>query len=242
MASNINSKTQLEIDSQIIKRKSFLKHIYLDFYKSIIPNNIPPGPVVELGSGGGFIKEVIPNIITSDIIKGVEIDKVFPAEKIPFKKNSVSAFLMIGVLHHIKNSEKALSEMERCLKIGGKIIMIEPYNTCWGEFIFKYIHPERFDPKASWRISGKGRLSDSNTALPWIIFNRDRERFEKKFPRLKILLIEPFMPFSYLFSGGLSKYQFLPAFTYPLIKALEKAVSPLNRLLGMFALIKLEKI
>lgn len=242
MLNNIDSRHQIKKDKEAIENKPFLHHIYVDFYKIIAPKNIPACPIVELGSGGGFIKDIVPGVVTSDIIAGPGIDKVFFAEKIPYGNCSVSAFLMIDVLHHIKNSKKALSEMERCLKPGGKIIMIEPYNTYWGGIIFKYIHPERFDPKASWQVSGKGRLSDSNTALPWIIFKRDRKKFEEKFPGLKILLIKPFMPFSYLFSGGLSKYQFLPTFTYPLIKVLEKAVSPLNRLLGMFALIELKKI
>ncbi len=242
MLNNIDSRQQIKKDKDAIENKHFLHHIYADFYKLISPKNIPNGPIIELGSGGGFIKKIIPNTITSDIINGPCIDKVFFAEKIPYRNNSVSAFLMVDVLHHIKKPEKALREIERCLTVGGKIIMIEPYNSLWGSFVYKYLHHEHFNPEADWSIAGKGRMSDSNTALPWIIFVRDRKKFEEKFPRLKILLIKPFMSFSYLFSGGLSKYQFLPTFTYPLIKVLERAVSPLNHLLGMFALIELKKI
>lgn len=229
------------MDGRIIKRKSFLKHIYLDFYKNIIPNNVPPGPVVELGSGGGFVKKVIPNAITSDVIEATGIDKVFSAEKIPFKNNFVSAFLMIDVLHHIKNPEKALREMERCLKIGGKIIMTEPYKSFLGAGIYKYLHREFFNPQANWKVEGNGRMSNSNTALPWIIFVRDRKIFEMKFPNLKILKVSPHTPLAYLVSGGLSKYQFLPSIAYPLIKFIEKILTPLNSYLGMFVTIEIQK-
>lgn len=47
----------------------------------------------------------------------------------PFQDKSVSAFMMIDVLHHIKDSRQFFKEMQRCLKPGGKIVMIEPANT-----------------------------------------------------------------------------------------------------------------
>lgn len=226
-----------------IRQKKFLNKIYLDFYQIFKETNIPNGPIVEIGSGGGFIKDIMPNVITSDVIKGPTIDKVFSATKLPFKSNSIAAFVMIDVLHHIKDSERALKEMFRCLKPNGKVIMIEPYNSLLGGFIFKTIHPERknYKPAAGWKIKGHRRMTDSNPALPWIIFERDRKIFEKKFPKFKINQVNPHTPFRYLISGGLTKLQFLPTSFYPLVKSLEKKLSPLNKYLGMFVTIELEK-
>jgi SAM-dependent methyltransferase len=241
MAHNADDKEKLTNDAQTIKNKLFLRYIYTDFYKSMAPKNIPSGSIVELGSGEGFIKEIVPRAITSDIISSHGIDKVFSAEKIPYKTSSIAAFLMVDVLHHIKNPEKALKEMERCLKPQGKIIMIEPYNSLWGGFVYKYLHHEHFDPKGNWQIKGKNRMSDSNTALPWIIFVRDRNMFEKKFPDLKIIKLLPHTPFTYLISGGLTKFQFLPNFTYPIVKFVEMLMAPLNRWLGMFITIEIQK-
>lgn len=237
-----DTKKALEEHKNLIKKKGLLYKIYVDFYKSLKPNGVPKGAIVEIGSGGGFLKEIIPEVVTSDVIEGPGIDKVFFAEKMPFKNKSVSAFIMIDVLHHIKDPRKAFNEMERCLKKDGKIIMIEPFKSLWGYFIYKYLHYEHFDPSSGWEVKGKGRMSDSNTALPWIIFVRDRHIFEKEFPNLKIIKVEGHSPFRYLLSGGLTKPQFAPTFTYPFIKFTEdKLLSPLKNQIGMFVTIELQK-
>lgn len=248
---HLDSVKSLREHRKIIREKKFLKRIYAGFYKQLKPAGIPKGPIVELGSGAGFIKtaflqappvkKVISKTITSDVIPGPGIDRVFPAEKIPFKDKSVSAFVMLDVFHHIKDPERALRQMQRCLKAGGKIIMIEPYNSLWGGFIYRHLHYEHFDPKAGWKVKGSNRMSDSNTALPWIIFVRDRKILEKRFPNLKILKVKPHTPFLYLLSGGLTKPQLLPTFTYPAVEFFEKLISPLNPLIGMFATIELQK-
>lgn len=227
---------------KLIKNKKILNKIYTNFYTQFKKTTIPAGLIIEIGSGAGFIKEVLPKVITSDVVKGEGIDKVFYAEKIPFKSKSTAAFLMVDVLHHIKDIEKAFKEMERCLKVGGKIIMIEPYNSLWGRLIYKYFHKEDFDPYSGWKIAGKGRISHSNTALPWIIFVRDRKKFINKFPGLRILKLTPHTPFSYLFSGGLSYPQLIPTAFYPLVRLIEYLLSPFNYLIGMFVTVELEKI
>lgn len=241
---NQNSRQVLLQHRGIIRKKTFLNNIYVDSYRTFLKTNFPKGPIVEIGSGGGFIKELIPGVVTSDVINGPGIDRVFSATKMPFEDNSVSAFLMIDVLHHIKDSEGAFKEMLRCLKRGGKVIMIEPYNSLWGGLIYKYIHPEKkgFNSKAGWKIKGRGRMSDSNPALPWIIFVRDKKVFQKKFPNLKVVRVLPHTPFRYLISGGLTRWQFLPTAFYPLVANLEKKLSPLNKLLGMFVTIELKKV
>lgn len=241
-AKNLDTLDALLNDRKIIREKYILNQIYVDFYKEFMKTKYPKGPIVELGSGAGFIKEVMPKAITSDVLPGPDIDKVFFAEKVPYKNSSVAGFLMIDVLHHIKNPEKAFKEMARCLKIGGKIVMIEPYNSPIAGLMYKYIHYENFNPQSGWKIKGKGRMSDSNTALPWIIFVRDRKIFEQKFPTLKINKVTPHTPFKYILSGGLSKYQLIPNFLYPFAQFIENILSPLNPLLGMFVTIEAEKI
>src|SRR3990172_743830 len=106
---------------KIIKNKKFLYRVYLDFYKTFkeYSRNLPPGKRIEIGSGAGFLKEVIPEVVTSDVIKLPSCDMVFSAEKMPFRNSSLSAVYMLNTFHHIKNPEKALSEFNRILKRGG---------------------------------------------------------------------------------------------------------------------------
>ncbi|WP_434687177.1 class I SAM-dependent methyltransferase [Pseudanabaena minima] len=242
---SLDDSENIYILRKIIQRKTFLRNIYLSFYRkflNILSTLKVEGEVIELGSGAGFIKRKIPHVITSDVIAYEGIDKVFSALDIPFTDNSVSAFLMIDVLHHIKDSRLFFQEMQRCLKVGGKVVMIEPANTIWSRFIYTRFHHEPFDVNGGWGFEEGGPLSGANMAIPHIIFQRDVRQFIYEYPNLKICSISFHTPFRYLISGGLSFRQLLPSFTYPLIVFVEFILTPLNNFLGMFMTIELEKI
>ena len=241
---NLDDPSTTLLHSQIIQRKPFLKKLYIDFYKELgkAVGESENKVLIELGSGGGFIKKVIPNVITSDILRLPNVDKVFSASDMPFEDTSVDAIVMIDVLHHITDPREFFREALRSLKNQGKIVMIEPANTCWSRFIYKNFHHEPFDTSADWTLQQAGPLSQANGAMPWIIFSRDREIFESEFPSLRIAAVRNHTPLRYLISGGLTLRQLLPSFTYPLIKALEFILSPANGLLGMFQTIELQKV
>jgi SAM-dependent methyltransferase len=160
----------------------------------------------------------------------------------PFENGGVDAFFMVDVLHHIADSRAFFREALRCLKVCGKVIMIEPANTLWSRFIYKNFHHEQFDPEGKWGLEETGPLSQGNGAIPWIIFCRDRTIFEREFPSLRIVSMRNHTPLRYLLSGGLTLRQLVPSFTYPFVKAVEYLLSPLNNWLGMFQTIKLEKV
>jgi SAM-dependent methyltransferase len=231
--------------SKIIEKKLFLKNTYIDFYEKIntliSPKN-KKGFLVELGSGGGFIKKVIPNMVTSDILELPKIDMQFSALDMPFKSNSVNAFVMIDVLHHIDDIETFLNEINRCLKKDGQLIMIEPSHTMLGKVVYKYFHSEPYNPKGGWTFASTGPLSGANTALPWIVFIRDRKLFKQKYPYLKITAIQPHTPLKYLLSGGLTFPQVLPNSFYPLVTFTEGLLNPLKNYVGIFYTIAITKV
>ena len=249
------------LHAEIIQKKPFLKKLYIDFYKQFKKSisNSEEKVLVELGSGGGFIKKVISNVITSDILELPNVDKVFSALDMPFEEASVDAFFMFDVLHHIADPRAFFKEALRCLKVGGKVVMIEPANTLWSRFIYKNFHHEAFDVQApewccrgqdKWELGHRkagilqesGPLSGANGALAWIIFWRDRKIFESEFPSLRIIRMRNHTPLRYLLSGGLTLRQLVPSFSYPAVKAIEYTLSPTNDLLGMFQTIELEKV
>jgi SAM-dependent methyltransferase len=231
------------VHAQIVQQKGFLKRTYLDFYREFqnAIGDTKGKTFVELGSGGGFLKEVMPDVITSDVLELPNVDKVFSALAMPFGDSSVDAFFMVDVLHHIPDAEAFFEEACRCLKSGGKIIMVEPAATPFGRFIYKNSHHEHFDMTAGWRLDKTGPLSVANGAIPWIVFRRDRLIFEQKFPEFRVVRIRPHTPFRYLVSGGLSLRQLLPSFMYPIVKAIEFLLTPLNPLLGLFQTIEVQK-
>ena len=228
----------------IIKKKGFLYKLYLEYYGIFKENikDIPGGLRIELGSGGGFLKEMINDVITSDVLELPNVDKVFFGEKIPYPEESVAAFFLLGTLHHIKEPDKFFSEVKRCLKPGGKIIMIEPANTPLSRLFYKYIHHEQFDEKKdNWKVSGEGRLADSNIAMPWMIFIRDREKFLTKYPDLEIFQISNHTPFRWFLSGGLSYIQFVSSTSFGFFTNIERLLSPFSNTLGSFMTIVVKK-
>jgi len=233
-----------ELHARIIRAKPFLKQVYLDFYRDLA-GRIGRGAgerIVELGSGGGCIKEVIPEAVTSDVVAAGGVDRVFSAAEMPFEDGSVGAFVMVDVLHHIKQPREFFREAVRCLRMGGKVVMIEPANTAWSRFVYGNFHHERFEPDAGWELDREGALSESNQALAWIIFHRDREVFEREFPQLQITAIRLHSPLRYILSGGLQWRALAPGWSYPTVKGIEWLLRPVAGLVAMFETIELKKI
>jgi SAM-dependent methyltransferase len=228
----------------IILQKPFLKRLYNDWYNVFISKakQIKTGKHLEIGSGGGFLKDVFPEVVTSDILNLPNVDMVFSAEAMPFKENELASIVMLNVFHHIPKPYLFLKEAERTLVKGGKIIMIEPANSALGRFIYKQFHHEPFEENGPREIKAGNPLSNSNQALPYIYFERDLELFKKDFPGLKINSVKYHTPFLYVISGGVSRSALLPFFMYNFAKAIEWLFSPFNKQLGLFCTIEVEKI
>jgi SAM-dependent methyltransferase len=231
----------------VILSKPFLKKLYVEWYthfKNVtaeINSKIPDGEILEIGSGGGFLQQVIPGIITSDILDLGTCDMIFSAEEIPLPDHSLSAIVMLNVFHHIPKPALFLKEAQRVLKKGGKIIMIEPANSFWSRIVYKNFHHEPFDPKGGWEIESTGPLSGANGALPWIYFKRDKAAFEKTFPELKLEKFRYHTPLRYLISGGLSLKQLVPSWSFSFFKGVEWLMRPFKNQFGMFVTIEITK-
>ena len=228
----------------IILKKPFLKRLYNDWYLIFIikSKEIKNGKYLEIGSGGGFLKDVFPEVITSDILILPNVDLIFTAEEIPFKENELASIVMLNVFHHIPKPHLFLKEAQRTLIKGGKIIMTEPANSSLARFIYKRFHHEPFDEKGQREIKAGNPLSNSNQALPYIYFERDLDLFKKDFPSLKINSIKYHSPFSYIISGGVSRSAMLPFFMYNFVKGIEWLFSPFFKQIGLFCTIEIEKI
>ena len=232
------------LHKEIILSKPFLKNIYKDWYGTFINelNKLPSGEIVELGSGGGFLKELIPTLIASDILSLPTNDMTFSALDMPFENDSISGLFMVDTFHHLPDAHEFLCEATRVLKENGKLIMIEPSNSIWGRFIYSHFHHEPFNPEGNWQIPNTGPLSGANGALPWIVFVRDSKLFNIEFPNFEIEQIIYHTPLRYLLSGGVSYKSLVPNFSFHFFSTIDNFLILLSKQLSMFMTIKIKKI
>jgi len=223
----------------IILNKKFLKKLYYQWYAELTKElpHLPKKPIIELGSGGGFLKEIHPEVICTDILELPSNDMTISALDMPFENQSIGGIFMIDTLHHIPDMDGFLKEADRTLDHGGKIIMIEPVNSMFGRFIYKNFHHEPFDVEGGWTIPSAGPLSGANGALPWIVFERDAKLFKEKFPNFEIETIQYRNPLLYLISGGVSFKQLLPNFLYQTVSAFDYVLPKIFKQFSMFQLI-----
>jgi SAM-dependent methyltransferase len=236
---NVDNPETTRLRRRILLSKPFLCNLYREWYNTIA-QAIPPGEglVVELGSGAGFMKECIPEVITTELLEGLEfIDVFLPKDgKLPFEDGALKALVMTDVLHHINEPRRFFSEATRVVRPGGALIMIEPWVSPWSRFIYTNFHPEPFRPEATeWGFPSLGPLSGANGALPWILFHRDRASFEQEFPQWTINQLKPMMPLAYLLSGGLTYHSMVPAWFYRLCRKLERSSPFFETKNAMFA-------
>ena len=232
---------------RILREKMFLHALYRDWYERLIASIPAPeecaGTVLELGSGAGFFREMLPECLCSDVFYCPGNDLVLDARRLPFPSASLRAIVMVDVFHHITDVRAFLREAERVLRPGGVIAMWEPWNTPWSRFVYQRLHHEPFDPqRREWDFPDGGPLSSANGALPWMVFERDTARLHQDFPLLHLESLRRDFPFSYIAAGGISQRALTPAFAYRPIRLLERAMGPLLRYCAMFALIMVRRI
>ena len=189
------------------------------------------------------MSEFIPDLITSELFYCPNIRVVLDGLRLPFVAKSLRGIVMTNVLHHLPQPRPFFAEATRCVRSGGVVAMIEPWVTPWSRFVYTRLHHEPFEPETpSWELPTSGPLSGANDALPWIIFARDRLKFEQEFPQWRIELIKPIMPFRYLLSGGVSLRGLAPGWSFGLWRQMENALGRWSNQLAMFAQIVLRRL
>ena len=228
----------------LILKRPLLKRCYDDWYRRLLedarsaPGN---GDILELGSGGSYLKALEPGIITSDVVSGVA-DQVVDARTLPFPNASLRALLLTHVFHHIPDVDAFFREAQRTLVPGGVISMIEVAHSPFARFFFKNFHHEPYDDaRREWSFSQQDSMMDSNQALSWMVFVRDRAQFESRFPMFSIEKLA-FMPwFAYLAAGGVTARYLIPQFMNPLFVGAEWVLQPAEPLFSLHWHIRIRK-
>ncbi len=219
---------RLRIHAAMLARKPMLQRVFAAFHdtfdrldRSFLSGQ---GSRIELGAGVAPIRDSYPDVLATDVVAGVGLDRVLDAEDMDLPDASVRVLFGQNCFHHFPHPKRFFEELERVCVPGGGAILLEPYFGPLASYLFqRMFRSEGYDKQfPSWNTPSTGPMNGANQALSYIVFERDRSEFERLFPRLQIVHRERCDYYlMYLLSGGLNFRQMFPARGWPLLAAIE---------------------
>ena len=244
--------SRIPLHRQLIDAKPLLRAGYLHWYQELLPAYHETahleGEIIELGCGPSFLEEFVPGLVKTDSVPNPYAHKIVDAMRMDYPDATLRAILAVGVLHHLPHPGRFLREAERCLKPGGRLVLVEPSHHYpapgFPKALFSLLdHYEYFDDTVqSWENEGAGNMRGANLALTWLIFERDREIFARRYPSLRIRDLHYHSFLSHILAGGFSLRSVVPRSAISTLFALERALTPFMHRLGAMITVHLEKI
>jgi SAM-dependent methyltransferase len=245
---DIDGLDRLILHKKILNQKAMLREVFTEFHHLFTKLNLKylsgEGLEVELGAGIAPIRDSYNKVLATDIFPSENLDLVINAEQMEFADSSIRVLYGQNCFHHFPNPRAFLREAQRVLVTGGGVILLEPYYGPLATFMYKRLFKtEGFDKfLLDWETPVKGPMNGANQALSYIVFIRDREKFLKEFPSLKIVhhcLVGNYL--KYLLSGGLNFKKLCPDIFVVPVGLFEKIISPLNRIFSLHHIIVIRK-
>jgi SAM-dependent methyltransferase len=230
------------------RKNPALQALYRGWYGRVRSELPPPalGPWIELGSGPGFAKEIIPEIALTDVVQAPLHDHEVAAESLPWPAASLGAIVLFDVLHHLSEPTRFFAEAVRVLRPGGRIVLCEPYLSPVSRVAYGLFHEERLDAGADPLGDARARGADpfdGNQAVPTTLFFKRRRDFERRFPELRVRRVERFAGPAYVASGGFSRPPLLPLSLWQRLYAVEGWLPDVAfRLFGFRLLASVERV
>ncbi len=226
-----------------------LRRVYESYFQTILDLCGPQRPIIELGTGPGFLKAFCPEIIATDITPTPWLDAVVDGCQLPFKSESAGNIVMMDVFHHIARPLQFLDEASRVLALGGRIVMLEPWTSPLGYLFYRHIHHEgadrHVDPLRP--FAHPKEAFDGNAAIPEMFFSSPKGGMSAIYRdgRLRLESLKPFPAASWLLTGGFRSHGLPPAPLVPLARLLPLArcldvlLTPISRWCALRATIVL---
>jgi len=236
----------LRIQRDAWEHRRLLRWLYTGWYRQMIDElSAIKGPTVEVGCGIGTFKEIYPPAVATDVLATPWVDQLVDAQRLPYEESSVANLVMTDVLHHLPRPLRFISEAERVLRPGGRVVMLEPFCSPLSAPLYRAFHFEvtdlSADPFSEAPQSDENAFS-SNQALPTLMFWRDADRFRALHPQLEIVRRKRFGWLIYPLSGGFTGRRLAPYALRGTLAAVERALGGVAEPLAAFrCLVVLEK-
>ncbi len=240
-----NVEIQANLESW--EEKPLLRRIYREFHQLIASKALPSerGITVELGSGIGNIKEVIPHCLRTDLFPNPWIDQTEDAYRLSFADATVANIILFDVFHHLRYPGNAFAEFRRVLVPGGRVIIFDPCMSALGAVVYGLLHHEpialndeiRWQAPAGWKPEGDEYYAAQGNAYR-IFWGNSQNLLPHDW---RILAKERFSAIPYVLSGGYSKPQLYPEFLYLVVHAVGKVCDVLPMVFATRLLVVLEK-
>ncbi len=226
--------------------KPVLQKIYRGFHRQIARacRHDLTGPTVEIGSGLGQIKTVIPDCITTNVLPNPWLDQTENAYRLSFGNDSVANLILFDVWHHLRYPGTALMEFQRVLSAGGRLIIFDPCMSLVGLIVYGLFHHEPlglrnpitwFAPE-NWDTGSADYYAAAGNA--WRVFCRSRRR---QLCGWRTVSVRRAAALSYVASGGFRAPQLYPLVMLPTLQRIDAMLDHAPALFATRLLVVLEK-
>lgn len=203
---------------------------------------VVPGKSLEVGAGCGQARTIWPELIESDVVATPFVDLVADGLNLPFADGTLANILVIDLLHHLRDPHAFIDEAERVLRVGGRVLAIDPFITPFSFVAYRLLHHEDVYFGGYHRSGDKHDPWAGNLALANLMYRR-RRRWAQRHPHMRIIHQRKFSLLDFQLAGGFKPYALIgrPRW-YDRVVALDKWLDGLAPLMGFRIFCVIERI